>query len=288
MKVLVFGGTRMMGRHLVKELLTCGHAVTLANRGRIKDDFGGAVERLVLDRTNEKAIEQALSGKAFDAVYDSLAYCSNDVRRLLPHLSGHFRYLSISSTAVYRKHWDTVEEEFDPLAEPVIWGNRADFPYDEGKRQAERALAQLYPDVPQVAVRFPFVVGEDDYTRRLAFYVEHTMTRTPMYIDNLDAQMAFVQSAEAGKFLAFLIDQPFQGAVNGASSGTVSLRELFQYVEEKTGKRPVLSEKGDPAPYNGERDYTINTLRAERMGFHFSPLKDWFFRLVDKELAAYS
>lgn len=288
MKVLVFGGTRMMGRHLVKELLSCGHSVTIANRGRIKDDFGSAVERLVLDRTDEQAIKQALSGRTFDVVYDSLAYCSNDVRRLLPHLPGGVRYLSISSTAVYRKHWNTVEEEFNPLAEPVIWGDRGEFPYDEGKRQAERALAQLYPDVPQVAVRFPFVIGEDDYTRRLAFYVEHIMTGRPMHIDNCDAQMAFVRSAEAGKFLAFLADQPFQGAVNGASSGTVSLQELCRYVEEKTGKRPVLSETGDPAPYNGEQDYSINTLRAENMGFHFSPLREWFFSLVDQELAAYS
>lgn len=26
-----------------------------------------------------------------------------------------------------------------------------------------------------IAVRFPFVIGEDDYTERLMFYVEHTI-----------------------------------------------------------------------------------------------------------------
>ena len=34
MHVLVLGGTRFLGRHLVAALLARGHAVTLFNRGR--------------------------------------------------------------------------------------------------------------------------------------------------------------------------------------------------------------------------------------------------------------
>lgn len=280
MKVLVLGGTRMMGKHLVRALLSGGHEVTLANRGQRGDDFGDRVHRLVLDRTDEPALKQALSGKSFDVVYDTLAYCSNDVRRLIPHLSCR-KYLSISSTAVYQKHWDTKEAEFDPLAEPVTWGDRPNFPYDEGKRQAERALAQSFPELPYTAVRFPFVVGEDDYTRRLRFYVEHTMAGKPMYLDNLSEPMAFVRSEEAGKFLAFLGETEFQGALNGASPGAISLKEILEYVTEKTGKQPVLAENGDPAPYNGESRYTINIQRAKELGFSFSPLQDWIFPLLD-------
>lgn len=283
MKVLVLGGTRMMGRHLAAALLARGHEVTLANRGRNADPFGTAVRRILLDRTSEADLKSALSGQRFDVACDSLAYCSNDVRRLLPHLSCGL-YLTISSTAVYHKHRDTREEDFDPLAEPVVWGDRPAFPYDEGKRQAERALVQHYPGQPFTAARFPFVLGEDDYTCRLRFYVEHILTGTPMHIDNPDAQMAFVRSGEAGEFLAFLAGQPPQGGINGASGGTCSLREILSYVEKRTGKSPVFSETGDPAPYNGETDYTINTERAERLGFSFSPLKDWLFPLLEHEI----
>lgn len=285
MKILVLGGTRMMGRHLVQALLSRGHQVTLANRGLTEDSFGGAVDRVKLDRTNEDSLRKELSGKAFDLVYDSLAYCSNDVRRLLPQLSCR-KYLSISSTAVYEKHWDTREPEFDPLAKPVIWGDRADFPYDEGKRQAERALVQEYSRQPTVAVRFPFVVGEDDYTRRLLFYVEHTITGKAMLLDNLCKPMAFVRSDEAGKFLAFLGETEFQGAINGASPGAISLREILEYVTEKTGKNPVLAESGDPAPYNGETGYTINTGLAGKLGFSFSPLREWIYPLLDHLIEA--
>ncbi len=280
MKVLVLGGTRMMGKHLVRALLSGGHEVTLANRGRLGDDFGDRVHRLILDRTDEPALKQGLSGKSFDVVYDTLAYCSNDVKRLIPHLSCR-KYLSISSTAVYQKHWDTKEAEFDPLAEPVTWGDRPDFPYDEGKRQAERALAQSFPELPYTAVRFPFVIGEDDYTRRLYFYVEHTLLGKAMNIDDPEAQMSFVSSEEAGKFLAFLGEQEPQKGINGANPGTISLQEVLRYVTEKTGKQPVFGSDGDPAPYNGEREYSINTEKAERLGFSFSPLQDWIFPLLD-------
>ena len=39
MRILVIGGTRFMGRHLVWDLLSRSHEVTVANRGISRDDF---------------------------------------------------------------------------------------------------------------------------------------------------------------------------------------------------------------------------------------------------------
>ncbi|MBX4261572.1 hypothetical protein KTC96_02520 [Clostridium estertheticum] len=50
----------------------------------------------------------------------------------------------------------------------------------------------------------PFVIGIDDYTNRVLFYVEHIVKEIPMFIDNIDNQMGFISSADAGKFLSFL------------------------------------------------------------------------------------
>ena len=60
-----------------------------------------------------------------------------------------------------------------------------------------------------------------------------------MYIDNLDSQMSFIRSDEAGKFMAGLVDKDFIGAVNGCSYGTISIREILDYVSNKTGKIAV-------------------------------------------------
>ena len=280
MNILVIGGTRLMGRHLVSALLREGQDVTIATRGVSKDPFGDKVHRIVFERTDEESIRKNLSGHYFDVVFDSLAYCSEDVRMLLGNISCG-RYIMISTTAVYDKHMDTKEPEFDPLSGEVKWCGRGDFPYDEIKRQAERALVQNYSNLSGVAVRFPFVLGEDDYTNRLRFYVEHIISGQPMHIDNYEKQMAFVRSDEAGKFLAFFAENEFTGQINGASEGTISIKEIAEYVERKTGKKPLLSRSGDQAPYNGETEYSINTQRARDLGFQFTPLRDLIFDLLD-------
>ena len=87
-----------------------------------------------------------------------------------------------------------------------------------------------YPERNWIAVRYPFAIGKDDYTKRLLFYVEHVMKSIPMYIDNLDCQMGFIRSDEAGKFMAYLVDKDFKGAINGSAEGTISLREIINSV----------------------------------------------------------
>ncbi|WP_243154800.1 NAD-dependent epimerase/dehydratase family protein [Clostridium thermarum] len=277
--ILVIGGTRYFGVHLVNELLVKGHKVTIATRGIRKDNFGHKVSRISLDRTQADSIKEALSGKHFDVVYDNLAYCSKDVKFLLDVIKCD-KYILMSSTAVYEKHWDTKEEDFNPMDKQLIWCSRTDFPYDEAKRQAECALWQVYKDINAIAIRYPFVIGEDDYTQRLRFYVEHAIKGIPMYIDNIDCQMSFIRSDEAGKFMAFLADKTYSGPINGSSYGTISIREILDYVEEKTGKVAVLSEEGKAAPYNGEVEYSINVNRAEELGFRFSNLKHWIYGLL--------
>ena len=281
MNVLVIGGTRFFGIPMVEELLNSGHEVTIATRGLSADSFGSRVKRLTLDRIDAQSLRSTLSGRHFDVIIDKLAYCSNDIKNLMD-VADCDQYIHMSTTAVYDpKHLNTLESDFHGTAKELIWCSRQDFPYDEIKRQAECALWQQYPDRNWIAVRYPFVIGKDDYTKRLLFYVEHVMKSIPMYVDNLDCRMGFIRSDEAGRFLAFLAGKPFRGAVNGCSEGTVSIREMLDYVEQKTGKKAILSADGDTAPYNGEPEYSINTDLAASLGFRFSRLHDWIFELLD-------
>lgn len=281
MKILVLGGTRFFGIPMVEELIQQGHEVTIATRQTTKDNIGNAVQRIQIERTDPIQMEQALKGKHFDVVYDKIAYCSNDIKNIMDVIDCD-KYIYMSSTAVYEpKKMDTKEENFDAMGKELIWCNRADFPYDEIKRQAECALWQKYDDRNWIAVRYPFVIGKDDYTKRMLFYVEHTMKSIPMKVDNQDVQMGYIRSDEAGKFMAFLADKKVQGAINGSSKGTISLREIIDYVERKTGSKAVFLDTGDEAPYNGETEYSINTDKAETLGFQFTNLKDWIYDLID-------
>lgn len=281
MKILVIGGTRFFGIHMVNELLAQGHDITIATRGKATDTYGNRVQRIILDRTNETSMKHALSGKRYDVVIDKIAYCSNDIKYVMEAVDCD-KYIHMSSTSVYEpKHMNTMEADFDGVSKKLVWCDRTAFPYEEIKRQAECALWQEYSDRNWIAVRYPFAIGKDDYTKRLLYYVEHTMKSIPMNIDNLDYQMAYIRSDEAGRFMAFLVDKDIKGAINGSSKGTISIREIIAYVEKKTGTKAIIERTGENAPYNGEPEYSINTEKAEASGFQFSVLRDWIYELLD-------
>ena len=281
MKILVLGGTRFFGIYTVENLLAKGHDITIATRGKAPDGYGSRVRRITVERTKEESIKSAVKGLHYDVVIDKIAYCSNDIRYVMDNVDCD-KYIYMSSTSVYEpKHINTVESDFDGMSGDFVWCNRKDFPYEQIKRQAEYALWQKYAGRNWIAVRYPFAIGKDDYTKRLLFYVEHTLKSIPMDINNLEAQMGFIRSDEAGKFISFLTDKDVKGAINGSAVGTVSMKEIINYVERKTGAKAIIDREGDPAPYNGEPEYSINTEKAEALGFRFSVLHDWIYELLD-------
>lgn len=281
MNILILGGTRFFGKYTVEDLLAKGHDVTIATRGKAHDGYGDSVKRIMVERTNEESMKTALAGRHYDIVIDKIAYCSNDIRYVMENV-GFDKYIYMSSTSVYDpKRINTVEADFDGMSKDFVWCGRKDFPYEQIKRQAEYALWQKYADKNWTVVRYPFAIGKDDYTKRLLFYVEHTMKSIPMNIDNLEAQMGFIRSDEAGKFISFLTDKDVKGAINGGAGGTISIKEIIGYVEQKTGTKAVIDQEGDTAPYNGEPEYSINTEKAEALGFRFSVLHDWIYELLD-------
>ena len=56
MKILVIGGTRYFGIHMVNKLLEQGHEITIATRGKTPDLYENRVKRIVIQRTNEESM----------------------------------------------------------------------------------------------------------------------------------------------------------------------------------------------------------------------------------------
>ena len=282
MNILVFGGTLLMGKQLVLALLKNGHTVTIANRGNKKDEFGDKVQRIVADRTDAQAMKQAFTGKSYDVVYDSLAYCSEDVRNLLEAITCN-KYIFTSTGSVYDQnmHLNCVEEEINPHEIPLYWCGRDMSKFGEYKRQAECAAMQVYGHLSPIAVRPPLIVSQDDHTKRLYFYIDHIVNQKPMYIANYDARIPFLRAERGGEFMAFLADSTFTGPINSSNVGTMSLREVAQYVEKKTGLSPILSQEGEPGPLNGFPDFNLTVERAKELGFVFKPIQEEIEDLLD-------
>ena len=100
MNILVIGGTRFFGIHMVNELLAKGHEVTIATRGLTEDSFGDKVKRIILDHSNPESIRQALTGIRFDVVIDKIAYCSNDIKYIMDVVDCD-KFIHMSSTYGY-------------------------------------------------------------------------------------------------------------------------------------------------------------------------------------------
>ena len=271
-----------MGIHLVNSLIAAGHDVTIATRGNMTDSFGNQVKRLIVDRQNPDSLHNALKDKFYDVTIDNIAYSSNEIRYLLDSLNTE-KYVMTSTGSVYSNniHENMSETEADTTKHPLKWCDHDDFQYDEVKRQAEAALFQEYSNQPSAAVRFPYIFGKDDYTKRLFFYVEHVYHERAMYIDNITARLSFIDSAEAGQFLAHAAAAPVFGYINASSGGTISLEELIDYVEKHTSRKAVIKECGCAAPLNGVPSFSLDTSLAEKTGFQFRNINEWVYPLID-------
>ena len=203
MKILVVGGTRFFGIPMVNALIDAGHDVTVATRGNNALGFGGSVKQVVMDRTDAESVKRAVKDESFDVVIDKVAYSSNDVRSLLPNIKCD-RYIQMSSCSVYKKDAPLIgENEFDAAKYPLVWADRTE-DYDESKRQAERAAYEFMDAGKCVFVRYPIVLGENDYTGRLRFYVEHIMNDSPMFVDDLDYGISLSMKKKRASLSRFL------------------------------------------------------------------------------------
>ena len=283
--VLVLGGTRFFGKRLVEKLIQDGDsAVTILTRGVTADDFGNRVTRLAVDRTDEDALARAAGGSVWDVVYDNICYSPDEAAAAVRIFAGRTKkYILTSSLSVYDPQPEALTEaDFDPELYTLQLGGKAGFNYQEGKRLAETVLLQT-ADFPVAAVRFPIVLGTDDYTRRLHFHIEHVRNGQPIGIPNLQAEISFIRSDEAADFLYALGRSPLAGPVNACSDGTLTLGEVISIIETATGlTADVRGETADAdhSPFGIGESWVMDTAKARSAGFSFLSLSDWFPELV--------
>ena len=285
-KVLVLGGTRFFGRKLVELLLADGHDVTIVTRGRLANPFGDKVKHLIVDRRDTEAFSKAVEGEYYDIIYDNICYSPNEAKAFCDIFNGKMGKLVFTSTlSTYAADGNAKSEaDFDPYTYSIQMGDTEAFTYSEGKRQAE-AVFFKYATSPVVAVRFPIVMGIDDYTKRLHFHVKHVVNEEAIGFLNMDAEMSFILAEEAGQFLKWAGLTDVEGPFNATAQGTVSLKDLMALVEKATSKQAkiVLVENDEiRSPYAVPASWYMTTEQAEQAGFVFSKLNDWLPGLIDE------
>src|SRR3954468_17859207 len=160
MNVLVLGGNRYIGRHLVFELAHQGHEVTVLNSHLSPLPEG--TRRLHGDRQQPGVLREVLEPHhdEFDAVFDNTAYHVKDLEPLVDLFRGRVEhFVFTSSVAVYRRSY----------VHPLVETSRRHAPgdadprkaYGVGKVECEDYLAAEYARTgfPATSLRVTHSIG---------------------------------------------------------------------------------------------------------------------------------
>ena len=170
MDILVLGGTKFVGRHIVRTALDRKHQVTLFNRGLTNPDLFPEIEKIAGDRDGDLA---PLRERTWDAVIDTCGYVPRIVRDSARVLSNQTDlYVFISTISVFASFEKVGLSEDDPL------GSLDDETVEEITGDTYGPLKALCEAVIQdeitgraLIIRPGLIVGPHDPTDRFTYWV---------------------------------------------------------------------------------------------------------------------
>ncbi len=294
--ILIIGGTRFFGKHLVRRLLAQGHHVTIATRGQTPDNFGNAVQRLQVNRRDEAAMHATFARSSYDLIYDQMCYSPLDAAIALDVFAGRAgRYLMSSTIETYRHLVGTIRR---PLREDDLtlgqvsmdwqypWRDPAlaDISYAAGKLQAE-AVLQQDGRLPYASLRIAHVLAaQDDFTGRLASYIHTVQQGLPLHHLAGAGRTSFLNVEAVVDAMLWAGQAEFLGPLNLACEDSLSAPQLHARIAQLLGKPALLHAHGNAetanSPFDYAHDYVMDTSRAHSMGHVFPAIDSWLDQLI--------
>jgi 2'-hydroxyisoflavone reductase len=292
MQILVLGGTRFVGRHIVEAARLQGHAVSVFSRGLTPLPWDD-VEHLTGDR--ESGDLTALREREWDACIDVSCYVPEHARAAAELLAERVaRYVFISTASVYDIAGATgpiaetallhaVPEREQDVAPPVLYGTR--------KVACELAVERALPERTLI-LRPCIVAGPYDPTNRFTWWVERVARggevlgpdRPDAPVQLIDARdlaqfaTAQVAAGAAGIFNVCDLPATFGELVDACRSSTgsdaavmwVPERALLEHGVEPFTELPLWLDD-DP---EHRAFYTFSSARARAAGLVTRPLAE--------------
>jgi 2'-hydroxyisoflavone reductase len=213
MKILIIGGTRFLGRHLVNSARSRGHTVTLFNRGQTNPNLFMQVDKIHGDR--EKDLDQ-LTGH-WDAVIDTCGYVPRVVKMSAEALKDKVEnYVFISSISVYSDFSKIGINESAPLGKiedetiEEITGES----YGPLKVLCEKAVQDVF-GIRSLVIRPGLIVGPHDPTDRFTYWpVRVARGGDVLAPDRPDVLTQVIDVRDLARFIIDLIEQNVSGIFN--------------------------------------------------------------------------
>ena len=215
MRILIIGGTRFVGRHLVAAAIARGHAVTILHRGVECSGAPGA-EHLHADRDGDLGV---LDGREWDATVDVCAYWPRQVASLADALGERGgRHVLISTVSVYAEAPEPGLDEQAPLVAPL--GLDGDAPaidedtYGGLKVGCEHVAEQRHAG-GLLIIRPTYIVGPYDPTARFPYWVDRLARGgTVLCPGSPDAPFQYIDARDLAAFTVGLLEAGDEGAIH--------------------------------------------------------------------------
>jgi nucleoside-diphosphate-sugar epimerase len=312
---LVIGGTLFLGRALVRRLLGRREHVTLLHRGR-SNPFAGETDEIHCDRNDVTAVKAALTGRAFDVVYDNVydwqrGTTAAQVEAAATAVAmGLRRYVFVSSVGAYQEGEDLSEDA------PLV-PEDAPEEYSRHKANAERMLFRLHAAAgfPAVTLRPPYIYGPENPFYREAFFWDRLLDDRPILVpDDGSRKMQFVLADDVVRaaIAAADTDRANGRAYNVCDDRAITQNDLVDALAQTAGRearkvfvpRQRLVEMGgglfDPPLYFAQHfdmpTISEDNTRARReLGFEPTRFKtglaqafDWYRRQKNRQPPDYA
>ena len=287
MRILVLGGTRFVGRHIVERALLLGHDVSVFHRGQSGADLPG-VRHILGDRDGGLG---AIGDEKWDWVIDTSGYVPRIVRQSCEALKGRCeKYLFISTISVYANmdqpgtvETDPLETLEDPTVE-VVDGKT----YGGLKVLCEKDMEIAFgPNA--LIVRPGMIVGPYDPTDRFPYWFLRASRGGKMIsLCERDEPVQFIDARDLAEFCLHLLHQGKSGIYNATGPRfPIAWGDIFDEaalqggVEYEIVRPPLdwLKERGVdalPAQFPQENNqpgvYRTSIKKALDAGLDFLPL----------------
>ena len=246
LKILVLGGTGLIGPPMVKYALARGHEVTLFNRGKTNTQLFPELEKIRGDRNDDISALGAVvaTGRSWDVVIDNTASIPRWVEesaQLLKDNAG--LYLYTSSISAYADHTTPNADETAPVgtisdeeaAEVKTNQDITGENYGPLKARCEKAAQNAFPG-HCIVVRPGLIVGPGDYSDRFTYWpVRIHRGGEVMAPGNPTDPVQFIDCRDLGEWYIRLVENKAVGVYNGTGpASAMSVSEMLYGIRATT------------------------------------------------------
>jgi 2'-hydroxyisoflavone reductase len=247
LKILVLGGTGLIGPPMVAYAVARGHQLTLFNRGKTNTELFPELERIIGDRNDDISAlaAEVAKGRRWDVVIDNTA----SIPRWVEESAGLLKnsadlYLYTSSISAYADSSTPGADETAPVgaisAEEVakVKTNRdiTDTNYGPLKALCERAAQTAFPE-RCIVVRPGLIVGPGDSSDRFTYWpVRIHRGGEILAPGNPTDPVQFIDCRDLGEWYVRLVENNAVGVYNGVGPASpMSIAEMLYGIRATTG-----------------------------------------------------